>query len=229
MKLSRGSNGPVGLRDPRGGAQDGREGCDEEGRELRMTGHAGSRKQPAHCTCRRDVGLLLMRLGIGAVLMAHGGQKLFGLFGGGGIEGTAAAMESMGFEPGRESAIAAGVGETGGGALLALGLATPAAGAAAAGTMAAAASVNWQKGLFAMRGGYELPLLVGLGAAGLGLTGAGTLSLDDATGHALDRPWLAAAAFVGTAAVAATVISRRNQVLARREDAETGESSVPAE
>jgi len=95
--------------------------------------------------------------------------------------------------------------------------------------MAAAASVNWQKGLFAMRGGYELPLLIGLGAAGLGLTGAGTLSLDDATGHALDRPWLAAAAFVGTAAVAATVISRRNQVLARREDAETGESSVPAE
>ncbi len=129
-----------------------------------MTGHERSRRQPAHCTCRRDVGLLLMRLGIGAVLMAHGGQKLFGLFGGGGIEGTAAAMESMGFEPGRESAIAAGVGETGGGALLALGLATPAAGAAAAGTMAAAASVNWQKGLFAMRGGYELPLLIGLGA-----------------------------------------------------------------
>ncbi|HWG27773.1 DoxX family protein [Actinospica sp.] len=184
-----------------------------------MTGHARA-KRPASCTCRRDVGLLLMRLGIGAVLMAHGGQKLFGLFGGGGIEGTAAAMESMGFEPGRESALAAGVGETGGGALLALGLATPAAGAAAAGTMAAAAAVNWEKGLFAMRGGYELPLLIGLGAAGLGLTGAGTLSLDDATGHLLDRPWLAAAAFVGTAGVAAAVINRRNGVLDRRAEAE---------
>jgi putative oxidoreductase len=158
----------------------------------------------------------MMRLGIGAVLMAHGAQKLFGSFGGGGIEGTAAAMETMGFEPGRESAIAAGLGETGGGALLALGLATPAAGATAAGTMAAAAAVNWEKGLFAMRGGYELPLLIGLGAAGLGLTGAGTLSLDDATGHVLDRPWLAAAAFAGTAGVSAAVINRRNKVLARR-------------
>jgi putative oxidoreductase len=174
------------------------------------------RVEPVSCTCRRDVGLLLMRLGVGAVLMAHGAQKLFGLFGGGGIEGTAADMESMGFEPGRESAIAAGLGETGGGALLALGLATPAAGAAAAGTMAAAAAVSWDNGLFTRKGGYELPLLLCLGAAGLGLTGAGTLSVDDATGHVLDRPWLAAAAFVGTASVAAGVIGRRNRTVARR-------------
>jgi putative oxidoreductase len=174
------------------------------------------RVEPVSCTCRRDVGLLLMRLGVGAVLMAHGAQKLFGLFGGGGIEGTAADMESMGFEPGRESAIAAGLGESCGGALLALGLATPAAGAAAAGTMAAAAAVNWDNGLFTRKGGYELPLLLCLGAAGLGLTGAGTLSVDDATGHVLDRPWLAAAAFVGTASVAAGVIGRRSRTVARR-------------
>ena len=179
------------------------------------TGHAQS-KHAGSCTSRRDVGLLLMRIGIGAVLMAHGAQKLFGFFGGGGIEGTAAAMESMGFEPGRESAIAAGLGETCGGALLTLGLATPSAGATAAGTMAAAGAVNWEKGLFAMRGGYELPLLIGLGAAGLGLTGAGTLSLDEATNHVLDKPWQAAAAFVGTATVAGMVIARRNRVVARR-------------
>jgi len=179
-------------------------------------GH-GRRAEAASCTCRRDVGLLLMRLGIGAVLMAHGAQKLFGLFGGGGVEGTAAAMESMGFEPGRESAIAAGLGEAGGGMLLAAGLATPAAGAAAAGTMAAAAAVSWENGLFTQRGGYELPLLIGLGSVGLGLTGAGTLSLDDATGHVLDRPWLAAASFVTTASVAAAVIGRRNRTVARRE------------
>jgi putative oxidoreductase len=180
-------------------------------------GH-GRRAAAASCTCRRDVGLLLLRLGVGGVLMAHGAQKLFGLFGGGGVEGTAAAMESMGFEPGRESAIAAGLGETGGGALLAAGLATPAAGAAAAGTMAAAAAVSWDNGLFTQRGGYELPLLLGLSAAGLGLTGAGTLSLDDATGHVLDRPWLAAAAFLTTAGVAAAVIGRRNRTVARREE-----------
>jgi putative oxidoreductase len=188
-------------------------------------GH-GPRGAAASCTCRRDVGLLLLRLGVGGVLMAHGAQKLFGLFGGGGVEGTAAAMESMGFEPGRESAIAAGLGETGGGALLAAGLATPAAGAAAAGTMAAAAAVSWENGLFTQRGGYELPLLIGLGAAGLGLTGAGTLSLDDATGHVLDRPWLAAAAFLGTAGVAGAVIARRNRTVARR--AELAAADEPA-
>lgn len=168
------------------------------------------------CTCRTDVGLLLARLGIGGVLMAHGAQKLFGWFGGGGIEGTAAGMESMGFEPGRENAIAAAVGETGGGALLALGLATPAAGAAAAGTMAAAVAVHAEGGLFSQRGGYELPLLLGLGSAALGFTGAGTLSLDEATGRVLDKPWQAAAAFVGTAVVATAVIQRRNRTVAKR-------------
>jgi putative oxidoreductase len=165
------------------------------------------------------VGLLVLRLGVGGVLMAHGAQKLFGLFGGKGIEDTAAAMESMGFEPGRESAIAAGIGETGGGALLALGLATPAAGAATAGTMAAAAAVHWPNGLFAQKGGIELPLLLGLGAVALGFTGAGTLSLDEATRGVLDRPWLAAGSFVGSAAAASAVIGRRNRTVAKREGA----------
>jgi putative oxidoreductase len=171
------------------------------------------------CTCWADVGLLVLRLGVGGVLMAHGAQKLFGFFGGGGIEGTAAAMESMGFEPGRESAIAAGLGEAGGGALLAAGLATPVAGAAAAGTMAAAAAVSWPNGLFTQEGGYELPMLLGIGAVGLGLTGAGTLSLDEATARRLDRPWLAAAAFLASAAMASSVIGRRNRTLARRQGA----------
>ncbi|WP_037792560.1 DoxX family membrane protein, partial [Streptomyces sp. Mg1] len=78
-------------------------------------------------TQRKDLGLLALRLGAGGVLVAHGAQKLFGWFGGGGIEGTAKMMEHMGFTPPRESAIAAGLGEAGGGALLILGLATPAA------------------------------------------------------------------------------------------------------
>jgi putative oxidoreductase len=162
------------------------------------------------------VGLLVLRLGLGAVLMAHGAQKLFGWFGGSGIEGTAGGMESMGFEPGRESAIAAGLGEAGGGALLAVGLATPAAGAAAAGAMAAATSVHWEHGLFGQKGGYELPLLLGVGAVGLGLTGAGTLSLDEATGRLLDKPWITAGAFVATAAVASSVIAKRNRTVEKR-------------
>jgi putative oxidoreductase len=62
----------------------------------------------------------------------------------------------------------------------------------------------------------ELPLLLGLGAVALGLTGAGTLSLDEATCRVLDRPWLAAGSFVGSAAVASVVIGRRNRTVAKR-------------
>ncbi|WP_257136370.1 DoxX family membrane protein, partial [Streptomyces sp. st170] len=73
------------------------------------------------CFNRRDLGLLALRVGTGAVLAAHGSQKLAGWFGGGGIQGTTAAMEAMGFHPPKHSAVAAGLGEAGGGALLALG------------------------------------------------------------------------------------------------------------
>lgn len=128
------------------------------------------------CIDRSDLGLLLLRLGTGGVLAAHGAQKLFGWFGGGGLEGTGAAMEAMGYTPGKASATAAGLSEAGGGALLALGLATPAAGAAAAGAMAGAAAVHMPNGFFAQGGGYEYAASLGLTAAGLAVTGPGRLS-----------------------------------------------------
>ncbi|MGW8357622.1 DoxX family protein [Streptomyces wedmorensis] len=158
---------------------------------------------------RRDLGLLVLRVGTGAVLAAHGTQKLLGWFGGGGLEGTTRAMEAMGFNPGRESAIAAGLGEAGGGVLLALGLATPAAGAAAAGAMTGAVAVHAPAGFFAQGGGYEYPAFLGFTAAAIGITGAGRYSLDHATGHVLDRPWVVATAFIGTALAAAAVVGRR--------------------
>lgn len=128
------------------------------------------------CLNRRDLGLLVLRVGTGAVLAAHGSQKLFGWFGGGGIEGTTAGMQAMGFHPPRHSAVAAGIGEVGGGALLALGLATPAAGAAAAGAMSAAVAVHAPAGFFAQGGGYEYPGFLGFTAAAIGLTGPGRYS-----------------------------------------------------
>lgn len=163
---------------------------------------------------RRDLGLLVLRVGTGAVLAAHGSQKLFGCFGGGGIEGTGAAMESMGFMPGRQSAIAAGLGEAGGGALLALGLATPAAGAAAAGAMAGAVAVHAPAGFFAQGGGYEYPAFLGFTAAAIGLAGPGRLSLDHATRHRFDQPWTVAVACVTGALAAAVVVGRRQRHLA---------------
>ena len=83
-----------------------------------------------------DVGLLALRLGAGATLAAHGAQKLFGWFGGGGVKGTGKFFDSMGFTPGDRNATIAGICEAGGGLLLAAGLATGPAGAALLGNMA---------------------------------------------------------------------------------------------
>jgi putative oxidoreductase len=163
------------------------------------------------CYDRRDLGLLLLRLGTGGVLAAHGAQKLLGWFGGGGIEGTGKAMESMGYTPGRASATAAGLAEAGGGLLLALGLATPAAGAAAAGAMTGAAAVHAPNGFFAQTGGYEYAASLGLTAAGLAVTGPGRLSLDHALGHAVNRNWMVPAAFAATAAATTVVVGARNR------------------
>ncbi|MGW2681851.1 DoxX family protein [Streptomyces sp. NPDC001414] len=172
------------------------------------------------CCDRRDVGLLLLRLGTGGVLAAHGAQKLFGWFGGGGVEGTGQFMESVGYAPGRQSALAAGLAEAGGGTLLALGLATPAAGAAAAGAMAGAAALHAPNGFFAAEGGYEYAASLGLTAAGLAVSGPGRLSLDHASYHVLDRGWMVPLAFGVTAAVTAAVVGARAQRVRRKREGE---------
>ncbi|MFJ1758104.1 DoxX family protein [Kitasatospora sp. NPDC088134] len=166
---------------------------------------------------RKDLGLLALRGAVGGVLFAHGTQKLFGWFGGGGLAGTAQGMEHMGFVPAERSALAAGLGEAGGGTLLALGLATPAAGAVVAGTMAGAISVHAPAGFFAQGGGYEYPALLGACGLALGVSGAGRYSLDAALGHRLDRPWMGLLAFAASALGAAAVVTRRQEEVRRRE------------
>ena len=101
-----------------------------------------------------DVGLLLLRLGLGLLMAGHGSQKLFRVFGGQGIDGTGAFFDSRGFRPGRAMAVVAGVSLLGGGVLFLLGLATPLAAAAVIGTMLVAGSVHVSRGLWAQRGGY---------------------------------------------------------------------------
>ena len=85
-----------------------------------------------------DLGLLVIRLAVGLLFVGHGAQKLFGVFGGGGLEGTAGMFDSIGLRPGWLHARAAGTAELLGGALLALGLFTPVAAAALIAMMTAA-------------------------------------------------------------------------------------------
>jgi putative oxidoreductase len=165
---------------------------------------------------QENAGLLTLRAGVGGVLVAHGVQKLFGWLGGHGLEGTAATFEQMGFEPGLPSAVAAGLGETGGGLLIALGLATPAAGAAAVGTMIPAATVHAPRGFFATGGGYEYPALLGVSAAALTLIGPGEWSLDARLGNRLNQPWMAGAALLASTVASLAVVQRRRKVLAAR-------------
>jgi putative oxidoreductase len=162
----------------------------------------------------RDIGLLTVRVGVGGALAAHGAQKLFGWFGGHGIEGTGAAFDKMGFTPGKANAVAAGLGEAGGGALLALGLATPAAGAAVVGTMTVAASLHAPKGFFSTEGGLEYPAVLGVVAGALALTGPGELSLDRLLGHRINRPWMTAVGLGLVAPAVSLVILRRRKALA---------------
>ncbi|AJE43843.1 DoxX family protein [Streptomyces nodosus] len=173
---------------------------------------------------RKNLGLLALRLGTGSVFFAHGAQKLFGWFGGGGLEKTAKTMEDLGFRPGRQSALAAGSCEAGGGLLLALGMATPVAGAAATGAMSGAVAVHRKAGFFVTSGGYEYPAYLGFVAACLSLAGPGRWSLDHLTGNRLNRPCLLLLSFAASAASAYVVVDRRERVLAAKtEPAETGD------
>ena len=129
-----------------------------------------------------NTGLLVLRLGLGLLLVGHGSQKLFGLFGGPGLAGVGGFFHSLGFRPGKPMATVAGASEAGAGVLLALGLLTPLASAAVIGTLAVAGSVHWASGLWAQNSGYELPLLYATGAAALAFTGPGAYSLDNALG-----------------------------------------------
>jgi putative oxidoreductase len=135
-----------------------------------------------------STGLLIARLVLGTLMVAHGGQKLFGWLGGYGLSGTGGFFEQLGFRPGRAFAAAASVSEIAAGVLLVLGFLGPIGPALLLSVMiVAAVSVHWNHGLFAATNGIEVPLLYGTGALTLALTGPGEYSLDAVLG--LDRLW----------------------------------------
>lgn len=149
-----------------------------------------------------DIGLLLLRLLLGGLIFGHGAQKLFGWFGGLGPGGTGPVFESWGLRPGRRLVMLAAVCELVAATSLLLGLLTPLGAASAVGTLTVAASVNAPNGLWAQKGGFELPLTYAGMAAALGFTGPGRHSLD----HVLGRDDLAGVGW-GVAAMAVGLVA----------------------
>ncbi len=122
---------------------------------------------------------LALRLPLGIIFSAHGAQKLFGWFGGYGLEGTGQFMASMGLNPGVLMAALAGSAEFFGGIALIIGLLTRPAAAVLAFTMLVALlSVHLHNGLFMASNGYEFALALLAASISLVISGGGRLSLD---------------------------------------------------
>jgi putative oxidoreductase len=134
-----------------------------------------------------DLSRFLLQVGIGLTFAAHGAQKVFGWWGGPGLPGWEAAMEHMGFRPAKVFALVSAYAELGGGLLLAVGLLTPLAAAAlVAQAVVIIGQVHWSNGFFNARSGIEFPLLLGLGAAAVGVGGGSALGVDPYVGIALE-------------------------------------------
>ena len=122
---------------------------------------------------------MALRIPIGIVFLAHGAQKLFGAFGGYGLEGTGQFMDSLGLSPGYFMALLAGSAEFFGGLALLLGLLVRPAAAVLALTMVVAiATVHLDKGLFMANNGYEFALALLAAAVSLAISGGGKASVD---------------------------------------------------
>jgi putative oxidoreductase len=160
-----------------------------------------------------SVGRLVERGLIGGLFIGHGTQKLFGWFGGPGLAGTEGMMASLRMNPAKANALAAGVTETAGGALLAAGLATPAAAAALTGVMTTAIkTVHLPNGPWAANGGWEYNAVLIAAVTTLAEVGPGELSLDHLLGLDLRGPkWAAGALALGVLTASATMaIARRS-------------------
>src|SRR3712207_808273 len=114
-----------------------------------------------------ELGTTLVRGLVGPLFMGHGAQKLWGKFGGHGLEGTGGFFESLGLSPGRKHAQAAGLAEFTGGALLTAGALTPLASTLISSTMMTAIrKVHGSKGPWVTEGGWEYnAVLIGVATA----------------------------------------------------------------
>jgi putative oxidoreductase len=147
------------------------------------------------------LGALALRGTIGPLFVGHGTQKLFGWFGGPGLQGVSGMMESMEMRPARRHALLVSLAETLGGAMLTAGAFTPLATSMLTGSMTTAIrKVHGAKGPWVTGGGWEYNAVLIAAMAALTDNGAGPLSLDSARFPNMRGPaWAAAAVAAGVA------------------------------
>ena len=134
-------------------------------------------------------GLLILRVVVGLILAGHGAQKLFGWWGGQGMDGWTQTVAKLRIRPAQPWAWVAALAEFGGGILLALGFLSPLGNLAIAGSMLVAiATVHLSRGFWVTKGGYEFNLALIAAVAALALTGPGAYSLDAALRIQLPEP-----------------------------------------
>lgn len=126
-----------------------------------------------------DIAMLVLRVGVGSIFVAHGLQKAFGWWEGPGWEGWKGAMSYLGIRPAMFWAPISLAAELGGGLALIAGLLVPLAGAGlVAQTIVLFKKVHWPNGFWASKGGIEFPLAFGVGAFAVQVLGPGSWSLD---------------------------------------------------
>jgi putative oxidoreductase len=178
-----------------------------------------------------DLGLLLFRLALAAILYMHATQKLRGWFSGPGLDRATKLFESLGQRPGRQMAKLAATCEVTGALLVALGLATPLGAAILAGTMAVAGgALTMAKGtVWNALGGGEYPLMLGVFAVVLGFTGPGRWSLDWAIGASWYPKSNAAAALIGVIVAVVAALAAGVALLRTRSQLSAGAAATATE
>jgi len=159
-------------------------------------------------------------------MAGHGAQKLFGSFGGPGLEGTSGFMEMLGMRPGRPWAYLAGLSEFGGGVLTALGLLKPLGPLGVIASMSMATrKAHWDKPIWVTEGGAELPVLnIAISTA---------LMIRESDGYSLDRllgirlpAWVG---LVGLVGIILTVLYVELDEAAEQEEAQEGDQDAARE
>lgn len=178
-----------------------------------------------------DIALLLLRVGLGLLLVCHATQKVFGWFNGPGISAAAVVFEQLGQRPGRQKVLLAAMCETVSGVLLVVGFATIAGAAIAAGTLfvAAGCSILKQRQFWAVAGGGEYPLVLAFVAVSIGFAGAGKYAVDARLFDPLPAYAGAIAFLVAVLAAVAPLVQSAQALGVRPDDRVTTSSAVSVE